>query len=299
MSATNSFIEAAVRTGTPLALAALGETLVERAGIINISLEGTIIAGAFGAAVGASAGQATGGYALAVVAGVLVAALFAMFTVTLRTDQVITGTALTMLALGLTGALARSVFGAHGLALTIATTGPLRPVPEGWLVLGALLHQPWPTYAVYALAPALWWWLYRTHAGLALHAIGENPAAAEAAGIAVNRHRVGAILAGGVMGGLAGATLVLAQAGTFVENMSAGRGFMAIGIVVLGRWNPLGVAGAALLFGGATALQYLFQAAGLNVRYELVLMLPYLATLAALAGVAGRSRGPATLGRRL
>ena len=299
MSATNSFIEAAVRTGTPLALAALGETLVERAGLINISLEGTIIAGAFGAALGASAGQVFGGFALAIAAGVAIAAVFALFTVVLRADQIITGTALTMFALGLTGALSRSMFGASGVALTLATTGPLTPLPQSIPVFGALLHQPWPTYAVYTLAPCLWWWLYRTHAGLALRAIGENPAAAEAAGIAVNRFRVGAVLAGGALGGLAGATLVLAQAGTFVENMSAGRGFMAIGIVVLGRWNPLGVAGAALLFGGATALQYLFQSAGWSVRYELVLMLPYLATLAALAGVAGRARAPAMLGRRL
>jgi len=139
--------------------------------------------------------------------------------------------------------------------------------------------------------------MYRTHAGLALRAIGEAPAAAQAAGIRVNRTRGLAILFGGALGGLAGGTLVLSQAGTFVENMSAGRGFIAIAIVVLGRWNPLGVSAAALVFGAASALQFLLQAIGLAAPYQLFLALPYLLTLAALAGIAGRVQAPAYLGR--
>jgi simple sugar transport system permease protein len=125
--------------------------------------------------------------------------------------------------------------------------------------------------------------------------VGESPVAAEAAGVRVNRVRVGAIAFGGALGGLAGATLVLAQAGTFAENMSAGRGFVAIAIVVLGRWHPLGVALAALLFGASSALQFLLQAIGLALPYQLFLALPYALTLAALAGVAGRVRAPAAL----
>jgi simple sugar transport system permease protein len=139
--------------------------------------------------------------------------------------------------------------------------------------------------------------MYRTHAGLALRAVGENPAAAHAAGVSAKRVRVAAILAGGVLGGLGGGTLVLAQTGTFAEGMSAGRGFIAIAIVALGRWHPVGVGLAALVFGTASAVQYLFQSMGWNVPYQLFLALPYALTLLALGGLAGRAAAPAALGR--
>jgi simple sugar transport system permease protein len=165
------------------------------------------------------------------------------------------------------------------------------------LIGHALFAQPAITYVAYLLAPALAWWLARTHAGLALRAVGERPEAAEAAGIDLIRVRVMAILLGGVLGGLAGGTLVLAQAGTFAEGMSAGRGFIAIAIVVLGRWRPLGVAVGALVFGGASALQFAFQAMGWSAPYQLFLVAPYLLTLAALAGAVGRTRPPGALGK--
>jgi simple sugar transport system permease protein len=139
--------------------------------------------------------------------------------------------------------------------------------------------------------------MYRTHAGLALRAIGESPTAAEAAGIRSDVFRIVALVFGGLLGGLAGGTLVISQAGTFAEGMSAGRGFIAIAIVVLGRWHPVGVALAALVFGAASALQFLLQALGLELPYQVFLVLPYLLTLAALAGVAGRVRAPAALGK--
>ncbi len=294
-----AFLEAAVRTATPLALAALGEVVVERAGVINISLEGVILAGAFGGLIGATKGGIASGYAAAILGGVAMAAVFGVFVVWLRADQVITGTAVTLLSAGLTGTLYRALYGATGAALTIPTSGS-RAIP----LLSALpavgqgfFDQPLATYVWYFAAPLIWWWMNRTHAGLALRAVGESPVAAEAAGIRANRVRFLAILFGGAMGGLAGGTLVLAQAGTFVEGMSAGRGFIAIAIVVLGRWHPIGVALAALVFGAAGALQYLLQAIGLALPYQLFLGLPYLLTLAALAGVAGRVRAPAALGR--
>jgi simple sugar transport system permease protein len=295
------FLAATVRTATPLALAALGEVLVERAGLINIGLEGAILAGAFGALVGASAGGVDAGYAGAIAGGLAVAALFALFVVVLKADQIITGTALTLLGMGVTGTLYGALYGSRGAALTLPTSAPW-PIPglASLPVVGtALFAQPPITYVAYLLAPALAWWLARTHAGLALRAIGERPDAAEAAGIPVDRVRVLAVLAGGVLGGLAGGTLVLAQAGTFAENMSAGRGFIAIAIVVLGRWRPLGVALAALLFGGASALQFAFQAMGWAAPYQLFLVMPYALTLAALAGAVGRARAPAALGRPL
>lgn len=295
------FLAATVRTATPLALAALGELIVERAGLINIGLEGAILAGAFGSLVGATAGGVMGGYAGAIAGGVIVAALFAVFVVWLKADQIITGTALTLLSVGVTGTLYRAMFGSSGAALSAPSS---TPVTIPWLgdipVIGsALFSQPPITYVAYLCVPLLAWWMARTHAGLALRAIGERAEAAQAAGIHVARMRVLAVLAGGVLGGLAGGTLVLAQAGTFAEGMSAGRGFIAIAIVVLGRWHPLGVALAACVFGAASALQFAFQAMGWQVPYQLFLVVPYLLTLAGLAGAVTRTRSPAGLGKAL
>ena len=295
------FFAATIRTAVPLTLAALGELLVERTGLINIGLEGAILAGAFGALVGASGHGVTIGFATAAAAGLIVALIFVAFVVWARADQIITGTALTLLSMGATGTLYRTMYGSSGAALSIPTSGAL-PIPglASLPVVGApLFSQPPITYFVYVLAPVLAWWLARTHAGLALRAIGDRPDAAEAAGIAVDRVRALAVLVGGALGGLAGGTLVLAQAGTFAEGMSAGRGFIAIAIVALGRWTPMGVVGGALLFGAASALQFAFQAMGWNAPYQVFLAVPYLLTLAALAGAVGRARAPASLGQAL
>jgi ABC-type uncharacterized transport system permease subunit len=297
--ALTAFLEATVRTATPLALAALGETVSERAGVINIGLEGSIVAGAFAALVAAGAAGTGAGFAGAAAAGMLAAGVLALFAVLLRADQIITGTAVTLAALGLTGALYQTLYGAGGAALATPTIGPLAvPGLAAIPVVGpALFAQPATTYAVYLLAPALWWWLYRTSGGLALRAVGESPAAATAAGVDARRVRVLATLAGGALGGVAGGTLVLAQVGTFAEGMSAGRGFIAIAVVVLGRWHPIGAVLAALLFGAASALQFLFQAMGWAIPYQLFLALPYVLTLLLLASASRRSAAPAALGR--
>lgn len=294
---TRAFAEATIRTATPLALAAYGELLVERAGLINIGVEGVILSGAFGSLVGATRGGAIAGYLTAALTGVLIMLLFGAATLGMGADQIITGTAVTLLAVGGTGTLYRSLYGAEGAAISVPTSGVV-PIPllSRIPVIGsALFAQPPITYFTYLLAPALWWWFRRTHAGLALRAIGESPMAALAAGVPVARFRWAALSTAGALGGLAGGTLVIAQAGTFVENMSAGRGFIAIAIVVLGRWRPLGVGLAALLFAGTTSLQYVAQAMGLNIPYQFILALPYAITLAALAGIGGRARPPATL----
>jgi simple sugar transport system permease protein len=298
--ALGAFLDATIRTATPLALAALGETVVERSGMINIGLEGTIIAGAFGAVVIATVAGVTGAFVGAIGAGVLAAAILGIFIVTLRSDQIVTGTALTLLALGITGLLYRAVFGTTGVALSIPTAGAVAiPGLSSIPVVGqALFAQPITTYAVYAIAPLLAWWLSRTHAGLGLRAVGENPAAATAAGISPSRMRWLALLFGGALGGLSGGTLVIAQVGTFAEGMSAGRGFIAIAIVALGRWSPIGVVVAATLFGAASALQFVFQSLGWALPYQLFLAFPYALTLLALAGVAGRHAPPAALGHR-
>lgn len=293
------FLEASVRTATPLALAALGEVVVERSGVINIGLEGAIVAGAFGALVGAGSGSVMLGFAAAAMTGAIIGAVAGGFITWLRSDQIVTGTAITLLGLGLTGLLYRTAYGAAGAGLSIPTLSPLRiPLVSNIPWIGtALFAQPGSTYLAYLLVPIFWAVLWHTHFGLSVRACGESPNAAAAAGINVRTIRFAALIIGGVCGGLAGATLVLAQSGTFIEGMSAGRGFIAIAIVVLGRWHPLGAVLAALLFGAAMALQYLLQAMGWSISYQLVLATPYVLTLLALAGLAGRVTAPAALGR--
>jgi general nucleoside transport system permease protein len=297
----DAFLEATIRWATPFALAAVGECVSERAGVINIGLEGSIIAGALGATVAAGVFGPTVGFAAGALSGLVIAACFAVFAVGLRSDQIITGTAITMFSLGLTGTLYRLIYGAGGVSLSTPTTGSFHiPVLSTIPVLGhALFAQPPITYVLYAAIASVAWWMSRTQAGLSLRAVGERPEAAAAAGVHVRRVQFGAVLFAGAMAGLAGATLVLAQAGTFVENMSAGRGFIAIAIVVLGRWRPLGIAAASLLFGAAYALQNQFQSLGLQgVPYNLFLAVPYVLTLIVLSLSRSGTSSPAALGRR-
>jgi ABC-type uncharacterized transport system permease subunit len=276
----------------------MGETVAERSGVINIGVEGSIIAGALGGALGALwLGAAVPAVLVGALAGAAVALVFAAFAIGLGTDQIITGTAVTLGGLGLTGAVYQARFGATGTALTIPTLAEL-PVPglSSLPVVGSALFAQAPTaYLAYLLAPALWYFLFRTEWGLELRATGEDPDAASAAGVRVRWTRFWATVFGGTLAGVAGAHLALAHAGTFAENMSAGRGFIAIAVVVLGRWNPILVLAAALLFGAASALQFLMQALGLDLPYQLFLAFPYLLTLAALAGWVGRARAPASL----
>jgi len=293
-----AFLEASVRLGAPLALAALGETVTERSGVINIGLEGSMIAGALGGALGALAWESAGlGVAAGALAGAAVALVFALFAVGLGASQIIAGTAVTLGALGFTAVVYEARFGVTGTALTLPTLAPF-PVPGLAaipIVGSALFAQAPTTYLAYLAAPLLWAFLFRTGWGLSLRAVGEAPAAAAAAGVPVRRVRLVATLFGGLMAGVAGAHLALAQAGTFAEGMSAGRGFIAIAVVALGRWNPMWVLPAALFFGAASALQFALQTLGFDVPYQLFLALPYLLTLAALGGWVGRAEAPAAL----
>jgi general nucleoside transport system permease protein len=296
---TAAFLAAAIRVATPLLFAATGETVAERSGIINLGIEGMMLAGALAAALGAIAWGPWGGLGCAALAGAMLAAAFALLAIGARADQIIAGTAITLAAVGLTGTIYRQAFGSAGAELSIPTFSPLAiPGLSQIPLLGpALFQQPAPTYLAFAALPLVWWVLFRTRLGLSLRATGESAAMARAAGVRTRLIRAGATIVGGSFAGLGGATLVLAQVGTFAERMTAGRGFLAIAIVVLGRWHPIGVALAALLFGAATALQFLFQAAGVELPYQLFLMLPYLLTLLALAGAVGRVRAPGDLGR--
>jgi len=297
-AALEAFLEASVRLAAPLALAALGEAVTERSGVINIGLEGSIIGGALGGALGALAwGDPWAGVAAGALGGMLLSLVFALFAVVMNGDQIIAGTAITLLGLGLTGVVYQGVFGITGTALTLPTLAPVAiPGLSALPWVGEAFFRQAPTvYLAYLLAPLLWYFLFRTERGLELRSVGEEPAAAQAAGIRVRLTRFGATLFGGAMAGVAGAHLALAHTGTFSEGMSAGKGFIAIAVVVLGRWHPLGILLAALFFGAASALQFFLQALGVAVPYQIILALPYLLTLAALAGWVGRTRAPAAL----
>ena len=275
------FLAAALRIATPLLFAATGELIAERAGVLNLGIEGAMLAGALSAAlVGTSYGPVVG-FVAAIGAGAFCGMVVALVAVRARADQVITGTAVTLGAVGLTGAIYRATLGSGAAQEAIQT-----------------LTVPWTPSAFALLAvPCVWWGLYRTRWGLALRATGEDRHAAAANGVAVDRTQTVALLIAGAFAGLGGATLVLAQVGSFAEKMTAGRGFVAIAIVVLGRWSPFGVLAAALLFGALQALQFLLQGMGFDLPYQLFLVLPYVLTLLALAGLVGRARAPAGLGK--
>jgi ABC-type uncharacterized transport system permease subunit len=294
-----SVLQSTVTMAVPLLLAALGELIAERGGIINIGLEGMLLSGAFAAmAVTYSTGSPLLGLFTAWGVGLVLGALFAYVVVRYSANQVVVGTALNLLAVGLTGVAYRAVFGVTGVALTVTGFTPM-PIPglSSLPIVGqALFAQTGLGYLAFALVPLIAFGLYKTMPGLKLRMVGENPRAAAAQGVAVEWTQTYALLACGVLASTAGAYLAIAYARTFVEGMSAGRGFIALAIVIFGRWSAWGILGAALLFGLATALQFHVQALGLAIPYQFLLMLPYVLTLLVLAGYAGATRAPAALG---
>lgn len=281
MSIELAFLISVLVVSAPLLLAGLGELVAERAGVLNIGLEGLMLIGCFAAFCGTVlTGSPYLGVAIAALAGAAAAAFLAWFVVTLQVEAVVAGTALNLLAIGGTATLYQLFFGVSGAATLV------EPLPDLLLPLVGLALAAWVAYL-----------LFRTRIGLQIRACGEGPAAARAVGVPVARVRFAALVLSGAFAGLAGAHLALVQARTFVEGMTAGRGFLALAVVVCARWSPLGAVGAALLFGAATALQVQVQASGGGVPYQLLLALPYGLTLAVLAVMSGRSRAPAGLGR--
>lgn len=292
-------LQSTVTMATPLLLAALGELMVERAGIINIGLEGMILAGAFTAfLVTSRTGSAMAGLAGAWAAGALLALVFVYPVVAHGANQVVVGTALNLLALGATGVAYRAVFGVTGVALTVEgfAAVPLPVLSRLPLIGRTFFAQTVLGYLAFGLVPLVWYGMSRTVPGLKLRMVGEHPRAASAQGVHVGAAQVAAVLACGILAATAGTYLAVAFAKTFVEGMSAGRGFIALAIVIFGRWSPWGVLGAALLFGFATALQFHVQALGWRIPYQFLLMLPYLLTLLVLVGYAGSTQPPAALG---
>ncbi|MEA2664565.1 MAG: ral nucleoside transport system permease protein [Candidatus Eremiobacteraeota bacterium] len=266
---------------TPLIYAALGGVLSERAGVVNIGLEGILIAGAFTAvAVSGATGSPFLGALAGVVAGALLAALLAYAATKLAVDQIVAGTGLNIAALAAA---------AYGLVLVFHQPGASHEVPA----LGKS-GETWLIVLAFVAAAVLHFVLTRTPWGLRVRACGEDPSAAESAGIDALRTRFTAVVIGGAIAALGGVYLSLAELDLYSDGMTAGRGFIALAAVIFGRWTPLGATGAALFFGFFAALQYSLQRAG--VPSELMQALPYLAALVALAGLAGRARAPAADG---
>jgi simple sugar transport system permease protein len=289
---------ATLRLAAPLLLAALGELIVERAGIVNIGIEGMMLAGAFAAfAAAVATGSPAAGCAAGIAAGAALGALFAAFAIARHADQIVVGLAVNLLALGGTGLAARALWSGavpSGPRWDEVVLPGLASLPG----VGPLLFRQTPfVWAALAVALAVGFFLARTRAGLRLRAVGEAARAADAEGVSVPAVRALALLAGGALAGLAGASLTVAQTNTFTEGMTAGRGFLALAIVIFGRWRPGGVVLGALFFGAATALQFRLQARGFDLPYPIFLMLPYVIALAVLAFAAGRARPPADLGR--
>lgn len=294
-----AFLSSTISMATPILLAALGELLVEESGVLNIGIEGAMLCGAFfGLAAAYFSGSVYLGMLAGVAAGVAINAMLAVLAVNLAVNQVVAGTALNILALGITGVFYRHLFGITGKAFTVRALGaiPLGPLSKIPFLGPVLFEQNLLVYLAFVLVPVLAILISKTRYGLELRAVGEHAEAADALGLGVLGLRWQALIASGVLTGLSGAYLTLAYANTFVEGISAGRGFVALAVVILGRWNPWGLAAASVLFGAAMALQFALQALGTSMPYQLFLALPYALTLVVLAGVGGQAQAPSGLG---
>ena len=281
-----------LRFATPILLAALGGLICQRAGVFNVALEGLMLTGAFAAVVGSYHAGAAAGVAAAVLAGASLAAVFALFAVGLRGDAIVIGIALNLLASGLTVFLLRALFDVKGAFQDprVEGLGTLDlPVLGRLPLLGALLSgHSWLIYLSAVLVAATWLMLFRHPAGLRLRGVGEHGDAATTLGVNVRATRAGAVVLSGMLCGLAGAQLSLGNVTLFVEGMSAGRGWIAVVAVLLGRARPTAVAAACLVFGFTDSLGFRLQ--GRDIPSQFTAMLPYLVTLAGLAVFESRRR---------
>ncbi len=284
------FLAQTLRIAVPYLFAAAGGALAERAGIVSLSLEGYMLGGAFGAVIGAHFWESAWmGIVVGVLAGFLLAGIHAVGTLRFKADQIVTGVAINLFAVGITRFLLELTFDSSSNSPRVAGFG-------GEDVGGvlALASNPLIWLGVVVM-PALAFVVYRTTFGLRVRAVGEHPEAAESVGVPVARVRYAAVLGSGALAALGGAYLALDQH-QFTDSMTAGRGFIALAAVILGRWDPVRAGLACLLFAGAETLQIRLQAAQL-VPSQFVAMIPYILTIVAVAGVVGRSVPPSSLGR--
>jgi ABC-type uncharacterized transport system permease subunit len=276
-----------IRLSTPLILAALGGLFSERSGVINIALEGMMLAGAFtAAAVTYATGSPYVGLLAGMLAGMLIAALHALACIRYQADQVVTGTAINILMLGMPAFLSGAFF---------LSSGSTPQIPKEHLI-------PWlPIVIAFALVPLTWYVLYKTPFGLRLRSVGENPEAADAAGVPVARMRYAGVLLSGLLAGIGGAYLSIGQSSLFTRNMTSGRGFIALAALIFGKWRPVQTLLACLLFGLTEAVSIQMQGvvklpSGDDIPVQFIQMVPYVLTIVVLAGFIGSSRPPRALG---
>jgi general nucleoside transport system permease protein len=286
-----------VRLATPFLMAALGEMFTQRSGVYNLGIEGIMLLGAF---VGFFATLRLGDPMFGILAslgiGALMGVVMALVSVTFRAEQGISGIGLYMFGWGLSGLLFRLYVGG---IISIKGLQPVRiPLLSDIPYLGPVLfHQNGLVYLVYGLVPLAWFVLYRTTWGLKVRAVGTKPEAADTLGESVESIRYQCLIVGSALAGLAGAFLTVGQANMFVDNITAGRGFIAIALVYFGRWSPWGILAGSLLFSMANAFQSMIQVLGIKFPYELAIILPYLVTIVALAVSFGQVWAPAALGK--
>ena len=294
------FVRAALIAATPLLLAALGGLISELSGVLNMALESMMLIGAFTAYTASDYSHSPWvGLIAAAAAGLLIGLLHAFFSITLRSNQIVSAVALNLFALAAT-ALGFRVLYASGVFVSAPGFEPLHiPFLSDLPYLGiALFSHNILIYLALLLVPITWFILYKTSWGLTLRSVGEHPLAASTMGINVTRVRYLAVLLSGAVAGMSGSALVSASnINAFQENLSAGRGFIAFAAVIFGRWNPIGISFGAILFGLGDALQIRLQAYGVGVPYQLLLMLPYLITLVALVTFMRHAHGPAASGQ--
>jgi len=292
-------VTATIAAGTAIVLAALGELVVEKSGVLNLGVEGMMLVGAVASfAATAQSGNALAGIATGMLAGMAMALLFAFLTLTLMANQVACGLALSIFGVGLS-----AYFGRAYVNIVLPTQQNLAiPALSGIPVVGPMFfnHQPM-VYVSWLLVAAVWWFLYRSRLGLKLLAVGESPASAHALGLPVNAIRYGATLFGGAMAGLGGTFLAVMYTPMWVEGMTAGRGWIALALVVFGTWRPVRIVLGAYLFGGITVAQLVVQSRGIEISSQLLSMLPYLATIVVLVFISNdkqrmRLNTPGSLG---
>ncbi|MGE0008045.1 MAG: ABC transporter permease [Parvibaculaceae bacterium] len=294
-----SVLAATVRIATPILLAAVGEMIAERSGVYNMGIEGTMLMGAFTAYIGAYyTGSLWLGVLVAMVTGGLMSLVFAFLVISLKIEQIVTGLALNLLGSGLSIFWLRAAFAGAGQTPTIPFFGNA-PVPllSGIPFLGPILFdQKMLTYVAFLAVPAAWYLLFRTRYGLELRCAGENPKALDIKGIDASARQYAAVVFGGLMAGLGGAFLTVGSAARFVPEMTNGRGWLAIVIVIAGMWRPVPVLLATLVFSFLDALQLQIQGIGVAIPYQLLLAMPYICAILALAVRRSQSGAPAMLG---
>ncbi|TMD00324.1 MAG: ABC transporter permease [Chloroflexi bacterium] len=286
------FVIATLIAATPLVLAAMGGVMSERSGVVNIALEGIMLTSAFA---GYAAAVATHnlwiGVLVAIIAGMLIAALHAVLSIQFLVDQIVSGTVINILAVGITGSFYRTYIQNSSLG----GTGVLPALHLTFLPNAPFIGVI--TLAALALIPIVHFVLFNTVFGLRTRACGEHPLAAETAGINVYLVRYSNVILSGALAGLGGAYFTLQQIGNFLPNMTGGRGFIALAAMIFGRWTPVGAFGASLLFAGADAFSGRLQISGVNFPYQILGMLPYVLTIIVVAGAVGRAVAPAADGK--